>query len=206
MNGKREDYKQAAKLIELASQHIHPDGSFCCPERVAELKTQALSLLKPKCATCGGSKTIDLACYGGSTKHVIPCPDCPPKPCYIPGYIDATTKRGQKPEPNPTAQAYEKVCNALHKARRIIEQLAEKLHFAEKRIERDKAHIEQLEEENKDLISGHFCPSPQLSKLATICDCAHSDRHRALDWARIERLEAELKGAKDGTKIQKDEG
>ena len=42
---------------------------------------QALALLKLKCATCGGSKTIDLACYGGSTKHVIPCPDCQEPPC-----------------------------------------------------------------------------------------------------------------------------
>lgn len=36
---------------------------------------KALALLDT-CQTCGGSKTIDSDCYGGTTKHVIPCPTC----------------------------------------------------------------------------------------------------------------------------------
>ena len=34
---------------------------------------------KEKCTECGGSGTIDSTCYGGSTKHVIPC-HCQQKP------------------------------------------------------------------------------------------------------------------------------
>ena len=33
---------------------------------------QAIAALEP-CPDCGGSGTIDSTCYGGSTKHVIPC-------------------------------------------------------------------------------------------------------------------------------------
>lgn len=52
--------------------------------------------------------------------------------------------------------------------------------------------IATLKEEKKNLLSGHFCPSPQLAKLASICDCAHSDKHRKDDWATIDRLTAAL--------------
>lgn len=52
--------------------------------------------------------------------------------------------------------------------------------------------IEQLQAEIEDLKSGHFCPSPQLAKEATICNCAHSDRHRAMDWEKIKQLQAAL--------------
>jgi len=55
------------------------------------------------------------------------------------------------------------------------------------------AENKRLEERNKDLISGHFCPQPQLSKLADSCNCAHSDRHREVDWASIDKLQAENK-------------
>ena len=53
------------------------------------------------------------------------------------------------------------------------------------------AENRELKEKIKDLESGHFCPQPQLSKLASTCDCAHSDKHRALDWAAIDKLDAE---------------
>jgi len=55
--------------------------------------------------------------------------------------------------------------------------------------------IEQVEDliaENENLKSGHFCPHPQLAKLATTCNCVHSDKHRATDWAQISQLQAEL--------------
>ncbi len=54
------------------------------------------------------------------------------------------------------------------------------------------AEVEKLQTEIENLISGHFCPSPQLSKFSTTCNCAHSDRHRAMDWASIDKLQAEL--------------
>jgi len=41
--------------------------------------------------------------------------------------------------------------------------------------------------------SEHFCPNkPQLSKLANLCDCAHSDRHRKMDWETINSLTADI--------------
>ena len=41
-----------------------------------------------------------------------------------------------------------------------------------------------------------ICPIPQLASLATTCDCAHSDRHRATDWAKIEQLTIDNKQLK----------
>lgn len=52
--------------------------------------------------------------------------------------------------------------------------------------------VKDKETELNDLKSGHFCLSPQMAKMATLCDCAHSDRHRATDWATIDELQAEL--------------
>ena len=52
-------------------------------------------------------------------------------------------------------------------------------------------------EEIQNLKSGHFCPTPQLSEFATICNCAHSDKHRAIDWASIDKLESENKELRD---------
>lgn len=61
-------------------------------------------------------------------------------------------------------------------------------------IKQLQAKNKQLKETIKDLKSGHFCPIPQLAKSANAtCDCAHSDRHRAIDWATIDKLEAENK-------------
>ena len=54
------------------------------------------------------------------------------------------------------------------------------------------AHITRLVGEKKDILSGHFCPSPQLGKLADSCDCVHSDKHRAIDRATIDRLQATI--------------
>ena len=55
-----------------------------------------------------------------------------------------------------------------------------------------KDEIAKLKEDKKDLISGHFCPNPQLSQLASSCNCAHSDRHRKMDWETIDKLRTEL--------------
>lgn len=63
-------------------------------------------------------------------------------------------------------------------------------------VEKLETKNKRLKEENKNLKSGHFCPNPQLGKLATVCDCAHSDRHRAIDWAHIEQLQTEVKQLK----------
>ena len=56
--------------------------------------------------------------------------------------------------------------------------------------------IKELKEENKNLKSGHFCPSPQLGKLAISCNCVHSDRHRAIDWVEIAKLKEALEKIK----------
>jgi len=50
------------------------------------------------------------------------------------------------------------------------------------------ADIAEARQMNEDFLSGHFCPNPQLSKLASTCDCAHSDRHRKMDWETIDGL------------------
>jgi len=55
-------------------------------------------------------------------------------------------------------------------------------------IERLKAELAEARQMNEDFLSGHFCPNPQLSKLASTCDCAHSDRHRKMDWETIDGL------------------
>ena len=66
-------------------------------------------------------------------------------------------------------------------------------------LDRLEVEKKELEERTKDLISGHFCPSPQLSKMADTCDCSHSDRHRAMDWAVIDKLESQLANYKEAT-------
>lgn len=68
-----------------------------------------------------------------------------------------------------------------------------------KEISRLQAEVKRLKETIKNLKSGHFCPQPQLAKakMATSCNCAHSDRHRAIDWATIEKLQAKVKWLKE---------
>jgi len=58
-------------------------------------------------------------------------------------------------------------------------------------IDAQQEEIEKLKQANEGLLSGHFCPNPQLSKLASTCDCVHSDRHRKGDWEIIDKLTAE---------------
>ena len=80
----------------------------------------------------------------------------------------------------------------------LIEQLQAEL--AEVKAQRDTAkqeynglglQLEQLQADIRNLKSGHFCPSPQLAALGDVCNCAHSDRHRAMDWSTIKELQAE---------------
>jgi len=52
--------------------------------------------------------------------------------------------------------------------------------------------VKQLQAELDNIKSGHFCPIPQLAKLATTCNCVHLDKHREAGWATINRLQAEL--------------
>jgi len=63
---------------------------------------------------------------------------------------------------------------------------------ANKRIADLQTQLAEAKERIEGLISGHFCCSPQLAKIATTCNCAHSDRHRAMDWAIIDKLQQQL--------------
>lgn len=132
--------------------------------------------LKP-CPFCGGSCEK----VGNYHMHVI-CRDCPPVSELI----------------HPAIQC--KHCGSVMMGdakawnKRVLAELA-------KQPDLEKEN-ERLKEENKGLKSGHFCPSPQISQMATTCNCAHSDKHRAMDWARIDQLEAEIERLKRKIKRQ----
>lgn len=36
------------------------------------------------------------------------------------------------------------------------------------------------------------CPTPELAKLADFCNCIFSDKHREMDWARIEKQDKQI--------------
>ena len=64
----------------------------------------------------------------------------------------------------------------------------ERSRLAEKKRSELTADLAEARQMNEVFLSGHFCPNPQLSKLASTCDCAHSDRHRKMDWETIDGL------------------
>ena len=151
-------------LMELYStlNETEPEAVYATLLGLHQLADETLALLKPKCAKCGGKGYVFRKGPYSDINHE-PCPDCQEQPSglvkkvrtiteelhsssYLRDWLDKAASRIEQLEeerdlaiahdqqPYPTAQAYEKVCNALHKARRIIERLERRAKRAEECI------------------------------------------------------------------------